>query len=189
MTTTSQGRRPSAEDLERKVSRAGQDARARRSSALRAGLVGAFSLLVILLINQIAIPFPVGTCLVTLGLVVVWLGTGILAGLLADEAIQTRRQAVASGTLAGFVAGLGGGIAAMAIAAFGALFPELGQGVLSQFAPAQLEALAKSGVTPEVIQAAGSILAALMACGVVGMLPALALGALGGRIYFRLRQA
>lgn len=165
----------------------GKNARAMRSAGLRAGLGGSVGLLVVLLISLIRIPSPLGTCLVTLGFVVVWVVTGVLAGVQAEEVIQTRRQAVGTGAMAGFVAGIGGGIAAMAIAAFGALFPDLGEGVLAQLSPAQLEALAQIGFPPDVIRLAGSILSAMMACGVGGTAVSVALGALGGRIYFRLR--
>lgn len=158
-----------------------------RSSGLKAGLAGSVGLLVILLVSFIRIPFPLGTCLVILGFVVVWVGTGILAGLLAEDEIQNRRQAVTNGATAGIVAGIGGGIAGMVIAAFGALFPDLGEGVLAQFSPGQLETLTQIGVAPETVSLAGSILSALMACGVGGTAVSAVLGALGGRIYFRLR--
>ena len=154
-------------------------------SGLKAGLAGIFGLLVVLLISFI--PMPLGSCLVTLGFVVVWIGTGMLAGLLGEEDIETRRQAQANGAMAGFVAGIGVSIAAMALAALGALFPDFGEGVLAQFSPAQVEALANMGFGPDIIQAAGSVLSALIACGIGGTALAVALGALGGRIYFNLR--
>ena len=158
-----------------------------RPSTLRAGLAGGLSLLVILLISLIPIPFPLGTCLVTLGFFVVWIGTGMLAGLLAEEEIQTRSQAVRTGAMAGFIAGIGGGIVGMLVAAFGALFPDLGEGVLAQFSPAQVEALAQMGVASDAIRLAGSILSAMFVCGIGGMVVSVALGALGGRFYFRVR--
>jgi hypothetical protein len=157
------------------------------ASALKAGLAGSIGLLIVLLISFIPIPFPLGTCLVMLGFVVVWVGTGILAGLLAEDKIQIRRQAVETGAMAGFVAGIGGGVAAMLVASFGALFPDLGEGVLAQFSPAQIEALAQIGVAPDAIRLGGSILSALLTCGIGGTVVSIALGALGGRLYFRLR--
>ena len=158
-----------------------------RPSTLKAGVAGGLSLLVILLISLIPIPFPLGTCLVVLGFVVVWIGTGMLAGLLAEDEIQTRPQAVRVGAMAGFIAGIGGGIAGMLVAAFGGLFPDLGEGVLAQFSPAQLEALARTGVAPDAIRLAGSILSAMLVCGIGGIVVSVTLGSLGGRIYFRLR--
>jgi hypothetical protein len=158
-----------------------------RPSTLRAGLVGSLGLLVILLISLIRIPFPLGTCLVTLGFFVVWIGTGMLAGLMAEEEIQDRRQAVLTGAAAGFMAGIGGGIAGMLVAAFGALFPDLGEGFLAQFSPAQVESLAQAGFATEAIQLAGSIVSAMMVCGIGGTVISAVLGSLGGRLYFRLR--
>jgi hypothetical protein len=158
-----------------------------RSSALKAGFAGGLGLFVILLISLIPIPFPLGTCLVVLGFFVVWTGTGMLAGLLAEDGIQTRPQAVSSGALAGFVAGIGGGIAGMLVAAFGALFPDLGEGVLAQFSPAQVEALSQMGIAADAIRLAGSVVSAMFVCGLGGIVVAVALGSLGGRIYFRVR--
>ena len=182
-----QSRRPPAK-TQKIVGEEGADVRAMRPSAIRAGLAGSLGLLVILLISFIRIPFPLGTCLVTMGFVVVWVGTGMLAGLLAEDEIQTRRQAVRIAAMAGFVAGIGGGIAGMVVAAFGALFPDLGEGVLAQFSPAQLQALAQIGVAADAIRLAGSILSAMMVCGIGGVVVSVALGSLGGRIYYRLRQ-
>jgi hypothetical protein len=158
-----------------------------RPSTLKAGLAGSLGLLLILLISLIPIPFPLGTCLVTLGFFVVWIGTGMLAGLLAEEDIQDRRQAVLIGAAAGFMAGIGGGIAGMLVAAFGALFPDLGEGFLAQFSPAQVASLTQAGVATEAIQLAGSIVSAMMVCGLGGTVISAVLGSLGGRLYFRLR--
>ena len=144
-------------------------------------------MLVILLISLVPIPFPLGTCLVTLGFVVVWIGTGMLAGLLAEDEIQTRPHAVRAGAMAGFIAGICGGVAGMLVAAFGALFPDLGEGVLAQFSPAQVEALTQIGVAPDAIRLVGSIMSAMFVCGIGGMAVSVALGSLGGRIYFRMR--
>ena len=107
----------------------------------------------------------------------------------ALTAFWCSKSALVSAAIAGLVAGIGGGIAAMVIAAFGAMFPELGGGVLAQFSPAQIEALAQIGVTPDAIRLVGSILSTLLFCGAGGTAVSAALGALGGRIYFRLRQA
>ncbi len=158
-----------------------------RSSGLKAGVAGSVGLLVILLISLIS--FPLRACLVSLGFVVVWVGTGVLAGILAEDAIQTRRQATVNGAMAGFVAGIGAGMAAMVVAAVGALFPYVGEGVLAQFSAAQMEWLAQIGVAADTIRLVSSIVLALAACGLGGTTVSVALGSLGGRIYFRLRQA
>jgi len=163
----------------------GKDTRVMSASGLKAGLAGSMGLLLLLLVSLI--PFELLTCLVMPGVIVVCVSTGMLASVLAGDEIQTRRQAVRTGALAGFVAGIGGGMAGMVAAAFGALFPALGEGVLAQLSPSQLQSLAQIGILPDTIRLAGSILSALMACGVGGMAVSAALGALGGRIYFRLR--
>ena len=157
------------------------------ASTLKAGLAGSMGLLIVLLVSFVRVPFPLGTCLVTLGFLVVWIGTGVLAGLLAENEIQTRRQAVAQGAVAGIIAGIGGGIAAMVVAAFGALFPDLGEGVLAQFSAGQIEAMGQFGIVPEAIQLAGAVLSAFLVCGIGGAVVSMVFGSLGGRIYFRLR--
>jgi hypothetical protein len=187
MPTTTQGRRPPVKN-QRIVGQEDQETEGiGRSAGLKAGLAGSLGLAVLLLISLV--PIPLRACLVIPGFFVVWVGTGMLSGVLAEDQIHTRRQATGNGALAGVVAGIGGGIAAMVIAAFGVMFPELGGGVLAQFSPAQIETLAQIGVTSEVIRLGGSILSSLLFCGVGGTAVSAALAALGGRIYFRLRQA
>jgi hypothetical protein len=157
-----------------------------RPSTLKAGLAGGLGLLLVLLISLIPIPL-LGTCLVTLGFIMVWIGTGMLAGLLAEDEVRTRREAVVVGAAAGFVAGIVGGVAGMMVAAFGALFPDLGDGVLAQLSPAQVEALAQMGIVADAVRLAGSVMSAMIFCGMGGTVVSMALGSLGGRIYFRLR--
>jgi hypothetical protein len=157
-----------------------------RPSTLKAGLAGGFGLLIVLLISLLPIPL-LGTCLVTLGFIVVWIGTGMLAGLLAEDDIQTRREAVMAGAMAGFMAGIVGGISGMLVAAFGGLFPDLGDGVLAQLSPAQVERLAQMGIVADAVRLVGSVVSAMIFCGIGGTIVSMALGSLGGRIYFRLR--
>jgi hypothetical protein len=187
-TTTIRNQRPPGDRLHNSTGKEGREARTTTRSGVKAGIVGSFGLLVVLLINFIPIPFPLGTCLVSLGFFVAWIGTGMLAGLLGEDDIKTRRQAVTNGAMAGFVAGIGVSLAAMALAALGALFPEFGAGVVAQFSPAQLNSMARTGLGPDILRAAGSVLAAMFACGVGGTVVSVALGSLGGRLYFRLRQ-
>jgi hypothetical protein len=59
--------------------------------------------------------------------------------------------------------------------------------VQQQFSAAQLRDLAQSGISPELIQQIGSVLWALLFCGAGGIAAGAFMGALGGRIYFRLR--
>jgi hypothetical protein len=152
---------------------------------MKAGAVGGFGLLVLLLMNLLYLPLL--ACLVVPGYVVVLVVTGMLAGLLANDQLTTRGQATRTGVTAGFVAGICGGVTAVLLAAFGLMFPNLGQGVLAQFSPAQLANLARIGITPDTIRLAGSVLFALLLWGAAGTTAAMILGALGGRLYFRLR--
>ena len=152
---------------------------------VKAGAVGGFGLLVLLLMNLLSLPLL--ACLVVPGYVVVLVVTGMLAGLLANDQLSTRRQAARLGVTAGFVAGICGGVIAVLLAALGLMFPDLGQGVLAQFSPAQLANLARMGITSDTIRLAGSVLFALLLWGAAGTAVAMILSFLGGRLYFRLR--
>jgi hypothetical protein len=159
--------------------------RARSSAALKAGIAGAVGLLILLLIRLV--PVPLVTCLVVPGFPLILGSAGVLAGILAGDYIQTSGQAVQVGAIAGFASGVGGGITAMVLAAFGLMFSDLGAGVQAQFSAAQLHSLAQSGITAELIQQIGAVLWALLFCGAGGTAAGAFMGALGGRIYFRLR--
>ena len=158
-------------------------ARAISAAGLKAGLVGGVGLMVLRLISLI--PSSAFTlCLVVPGIIVVGLSTGMLAGLLAGDKLETHRQAMRAGAWAGFVAGISGGIAGMVIAAFGAiLLLDMGEGLVAQFSASQLETLAQMGILPETIRLAGSVLSALLFCGVGGTATSVILSTLGGRIY------
>jgi hypothetical protein len=148
--------------------------RARSSAALKAGIAGAVGLLILLLIRLV--PVPLVTCLVVPGFPLILGSAGVLAGILAGDYIQTSGQAVQVGAIAGFASGVGGGITAMVLAAFGLMFSDLGAGVQAQFSAAQLHS-----------QQIGAVLWALLFCGAGGTAAGAFMGALGGRIYFRLR--
>ncbi len=158
-------------------------ARAISAAGLKAGLVGGVGLVVLRLI--ILIPSSAFTlCLVVPGIIVVCLSTGMLAGLLAGDKLETHRHAMRAGAWAGFVAGIAGGIAGMVIAAFGAvLLLDIGDGLIAQFSTTQLETLAQMGILPDTIRLAGSVLSALLLCGVGGTAASVILSTLGGRIY------
>ena len=158
-------------------------ARAISAAGLKAGLVGGVGLMVLRLISLI--PSSAFTlCLVVPGIIVVCLSTGMLAGLLAGDKLETHQQAMRAGAWAGFVAGISGGIAGMVIAAFGAiLLLDMGEGLVAQFSASQLETLAQMGILPETIRLAGSVLSALLFCGVGGTATSVILSTLGGRIY------
>ena len=157
--------------------------RAISAAALKAGLVGGVGLIILRLISLI--PSNAFTlCLVVPGIIVVCLSTGMLAGLLAGDKLETHRHAMRAGAWAGFVAGISGGIGGMVIAAFGAiLLLDMGEGLMAQFSVSQLETLAQMGILPETIRLAGSVLSALLFCGVGGTATSVILSTLGGRIY------
>jgi hypothetical protein len=158
-------------------------ARAISAAGLKAGLAGGAGLIILRLISLI--PSSAFTlCLVVPGILVVCLSTGMLAGLLAGDKLETHRHAMRAGAWAGFVAGISGGIGGMVIAAFGAiLLLDMGEGLVAQFSTSQLEALAQMGILPETIRLAGSVLSALLFCGVGGTATSVILSTLGGRIY------
>jgi hypothetical protein len=158
-------------------------ARAISAAGLKAGLAGGVGLTILRLISLI--PSSAFTlCLVVPGILVVGLSTGMLAGLLAGDKLETHRHAMRAGAWAGFVAGITGGVAGMVIAAFGAvLLLDLGDGLVAQFSVSQLEMLAQMGILPETIRLAGSVLSALLFCGVGGTATSVILSTLGGRIY------
>jgi hypothetical protein len=177
--TSAQDELSEEEEEEREKERA----RAISSAGLKAGLVGGAGLAILRLISLI--PSSAFTlCLVVPGILVVCLSTGMLAGLLAGDKLETHGHAMRAGAWAGFVAGITGGIAGMVIAAFGAiLLLDLGEGLVAQFSTSQLESLAQMGILPETIRLAGSVLSALLLCGVGGTATSVVLSTLGGRIY------
>jgi hypothetical protein len=163
----------------------GADVRAMGAASVKAGLIGAVGMVILLLINQVNLPLL--PCLVVPGIILVLLVTGMLAGLLAGDYLKTRGQAMRVGVAAGFIAGLGAGCIALVLAAFGLMLSQLGDGVLAQLSPSQLKQLAQMGVVPNTVRVAGAVLAALLLWGVGGTIIGMILGALGSRLYFRIR--
>ncbi|MFQ5611358.1 MAG: hypothetical protein ACE5H9_04415 [Anaerolineae bacterium] len=151
---------------------------------LKAGLAGGVAVSILLLIYQIDFNI-IRWVLVPLGLLIMWVVTGIMAAMFAGEAVVTSRQGAQVGATAGLVSGVIAGIVAMIIAATGATFVNFGEGVLTQFSQSQLDTLAGVGVTVDTIKASGAAIGALFACGLGGMSLSAALGAIGGLIYPR----
>ena len=164
--------------------RRSQNAGSMITSSLKAGLVGGFGILLLMLISLV--PFEFLACLVIPGFLVVWLTTGLLAGVFAGDSIQNSHQGGKVGWMAGFWAGVFGGIIAMAMAAFGVFMANFGQGVVNQFAPDQLTWLVNYGLTPAVIALAGRVLGALIVYGVIGSLVSGLFSSIGGMIYPKL---
>lgn len=160
-------------------------ARRRQAATFKAGGGGSLAVLILLLVGLLPLPVPV-PCIVIPGLVIVYSSVGVLAGVLAGDHIYTGGQATQAGALAGFLCGVGGGVVAMALAALGLIFSEWGPRVAEQF-PEMQRALTDLGMASERFPQLVAVLLALGICGAAGTAIALVLGALGGRIYFRLR--
>ncbi|MGQ9500917.1 MAG: hypothetical protein ACUVSF_00670 [Anaerolineae bacterium] len=155
------------------------------AGAFKAGAAGAFAMALLMLISLSDIPLL--PCLVIPGIILVLIANGMLAGLLANERLNSPRQARQAGLLAGLIAGLGAAFVAILLAAFGLLFTNLGEGVRAQFTPGQLQNLAEMGISPQTVRIAGAIFFALIIWGVFGTIIAAALGVLGAQLYYRLR--
>lgn len=154
------------------------------TSSLKAGMVGGFGILLLLLISLV--PFEFLACLVIPGFLVVWLTTGLLAGILAGDNVQNSHQGGKVGWMAGFWAGVFGGIVAMIMAAFGTFMPNFGQNVVNQFSPDQINWLVGYGLTPAMIALAGRVFGALIVYGVIGSLVSGLFSSIGGMIYPKL---
>jgi hypothetical protein len=133
------------------------------------------------------LPFISLAMLVIPGFFVVCLATGLLAGILADDQIKNSRQGGQTGWMAGFWAGVIGGIGAMFMAGQGILLADFGQNVVSQIEPELLHAVT-AHVTPGTLALAARVFGALLVYGLVGALVTALLGACGGMIYPSLRD-
>ncbi len=159
-------------------------------SSLKASLVGGVGLLLLMLISLIPppenIPFLSLAYLVWPGFLVVCLATGLLASILAGDSIRTSYQGGKVGWMAGFWAGVYGGIGAMFMAAIGVFMVNFGQGVVNQFTPEQLAGWNSYGLTADTISLAGRVFGALIVYGVIGSLICALLSSIGGMIYPKL---
>lgn len=158
--------------------------------SLKASLVGGFGLLILLLISLIEPPeyVPAATLamLVLPGFLVVCLATGLLAGIFADDNVQSSYQGGQVGWMAGFWSGIFGGIVAMLLAAFGLLMTNVGLGLVNQFSPEQLQSAV---VSAETIALAGRVFGALIVYGVLGSVIAGLFSSVGGMIYPKLSNS
>ncbi|HXV98559.1 MAG TPA: hypothetical protein VEC93_09055 [Anaerolineae bacterium] len=187
MTATTQRRRQTefvSSSRRQRNARRSQNSGSMIMSSLKAGLVGGFGILLLMLISLV--PFEFLACLVIPGFLVVWLTTGLLAGVFAGDSIQNSQQGGKVGWMAGFWAGVLGGIVAMAMAAFGIFMVNFGQSVVNQLAPDQLAWLVNYGLTPEVIALGGRVVGALIVYGVIGSLVSGLFSSIGGMIYPKL---
>ncbi len=159
--------------------------RALGSGAFKAGAAGVLAMALLMLISLVDIPLLL--CLVIPGFVLILIATGMLAGLLSNERLNSPGQARRAGLLAGLVTGLGAAFVAMVLAALGLMFANLGEGVRAQFTPGQLQNLAAIGISPQTVRIAGAVFFALLLWGVFGTIVAVVLGMLGAQLYYRLR--
>ncbi len=186
MTVTTQGRRQPLAPPMRRQQKTSKDQKPGSvvTSGFKASLVGGFGILLLMLISLIDRQFL--ACLVVPGFLVVWLNTGLLAGIFAGDTIKNSQQGGKVGWMAGFWAGVFGGIVAMLMAAFGVMMVSFGQGVVNQFTSDQLAELVNYGLTPDIIALTGRVFGALVIYGVIGSLISGLFSAIGGMIYPKL---
>lgn len=156
--------------------------------SLKASLVGGFGILILMLIGLIPppenLPFVSLAFLVVPGFLVVCLATGLLAGIFAGETITNSHEGGKLGWMAGFWAGIFGGVVAMFLAAIGFLMENFGLNVASQFAT-DLESL---GLSAGAIALTGRVVGALVVYGIIGSLVSGLLSSIGGMLYPKLTR-
>jgi hypothetical protein len=146
--------------------------------AVRAGLIGGAAAVVVALLGLI----PVCGCFSWLLTLVVFLGSGLLAARWLPAPRQAG-PAAAEGAIAGVIAGAANLVINMLLAPLGVALSGGPQSVLSQVPAEYLKALADAGIDPSSLVNTGSILGVAACCGIVGVVFAAGLGALGGVIY------
>jgi hypothetical protein len=159
--------------------------------ALRASKFGGLGLVVLML--TLFIPWPAnmpGLAMLAqwvIAFVVISLATGLLAVMLAGETITTMQQAGEISWVAGFWAGILGGIFAMFLAAHGVLLQSFGQGVARNIYP-----LCLSGwqfvFSPEVIALIGRVIGAFMVYGLISALVMAIISTIGGMLFSELKM-
>ena len=154
------------------------------ASSLKASLVGGVGVLLLTLISLI--PFQFLAFLVIPGFLVVWLSTGMLAAIFAGDKISNTQQGGKVGWMAGFWAGIYGGLIAMILAATGIFMVNFGQGVVTQFTPEQLQSFLNYGLTPNILAIFGRVFGALIMFGVIGSLISGLFSSIGGMLYPKL---
>ena len=152
-------------------------------AAFKAGILGGFAISLLLVVRQLA-PIPLlQVILIPPALIIIWVVTGIGAAMFCDNQIHAGKDGARVGMVAGIISGTLGGITAMILAAFGLFLQDYGQGALVQVPDTNLLALTELGFNEELVVLSGSILTALFACGLVGIVVAALLGRFGGWLY------
>lgn len=158
------------------------------ASSLKASLVGGFSILLLMMISLIPLPFL--AFLVVPGFLVAWLSTGLLAGVFAGDAVKTSYQGGKVGWMAGFWSGVFGGVVAMILAAIGISvlgipIVNFGEGIVNQISPESIAAW--SGfVTVDMIALMGRVFGMFLIVGIIGSLVSGLFSSIGGMIYPKL---
>lgn len=151
---------------------------------LKAGLIGAGVLVLINLLGLI----PYLGCLALPLTLIAYLGVGVLAASY-QPAPRQAGPAAGQGALAALVAGIIGGLVSWALTLIQAALGGTAQ-AFSQLPPElmrQMQQLqADTGMSPEMLAGAGALVGGGLCCS-VGVLIAVALGAIGGAVYAALK--
>ncbi len=158
------------------------------SSSLKASLVGGTSILVLMLISLIPLPFL--ACLVVPGFLVAWLSTGMLAGIFAGDNVKNSYQGGKVGWMAGFWSGVFGGVVAMVLAAVGVSvlgipIVNFGEGIVSQISPETIQSWG-GFITTDMVALMGRVFGMFVIVGIVGSLISGLFSSIGGMIYPKL---
>ncbi len=150
---------------------------------LKAGLIGAVVLVVLTLLGLI----PIVSCLVIPLTLLAYAGIGALAASYMPPP-RAAGQAAGQGALAATVASVIGGIAQWILTAVQASTVNIAEAI-SQLPPETLQQLEDAGVDPALFFGGGMAAVVGFICCSVGVLVAVALGAVGGAIYAAARQS
>ena len=158
------------------------------SSSLKASLVGGTSILLLMLISLIPLPFL--ACLVVPGFIVAWLSTGMLAGIFAGDSVKNSYQGGKVGWMAGFWSGVFGGVVAMILAAVGVSvlgipIVHFGEGIVNQISPEIIQSWG-GFITTDMVALMGRVFGMFIIVGVIGSLISGLFSSIGGMIYPKL---
>ena len=153
----------------------------------KAGWIGGINLALLVQLSVLE-PLDTGltialTALIVIGFLVVSLGSGALAGILASGSLQTGGQAGRVGWSAGFWAGILAGLMAMWLAANNRMLTQTGQEIANLLSTVPGAYLAAWNVA-----LIGRVLGALVVYGLLGGLLTAIFGALGAMISFWLQR-
>ena len=146
--------------------------------AVRAGLICGVAAVVATLLGLI----PVLGCISLPLAWLIYLGAGVLAAAWMAPPRQSGAGA-GQGALAGVIAGLINGLAGMALAPLSLALSGGPEQIINQIPAESLQQLAQAGIDPRMFISTSGIVAINGVCCGLGLIVAVALGALGGLIY------